>query len=58
MEKEGDTDFAIHVAVVDDAVTVTMPGTFQAAIRCLDATSQSRVYAGDKRRCRLCSHRF
>jgi hypothetical protein len=27
MEKEGDTDFAIHVAVVDDAITVTMPGT-------------------------------
>jgi hypothetical protein len=27
MEKEGDNGFAIHVAVVDDAITVTMPGT-------------------------------
>jgi hypothetical protein len=27
MEKEGDTDFAINVAVVDDAIIVTMPGT-------------------------------
>jgi hypothetical protein len=27
MEKEGDTDFAIHVVVVDDAIAVTMPGT-------------------------------
>jgi len=50
MEKEGDNGFAIHVGVVDDVITVTMPGTFQAAIRCLDATSQSRVYAGDKSR--------
>ena len=27
MEKEGDNGFAIHVAVVEDAITVTMPGT-------------------------------
>ena len=27
MEKESDDGFAIHVAVVDDAITVTMPGT-------------------------------
>ena len=27
MEKEGDNGFAIHVDVVDDAITVTMPGT-------------------------------
>ena len=27
MEKEGDNNFAIHVAVVDDAIIVTMPGT-------------------------------
>jgi hypothetical protein len=27
MEKESDDSFAIHVAVVDDAITVTMPGT-------------------------------
>ena len=27
MEKEADNGLAIHVAVVDDAITVTMPGT-------------------------------
>ena len=27
MEKEGDNGFTIHVAVVDDAIVVTMPGT-------------------------------
>ena len=27
MEKEADDSFAIHVAVVDDVITVTMPGT-------------------------------
>jgi hypothetical protein len=27
MENEGDNDFAIDIAVVDDAITVTMPGT-------------------------------
>jgi hypothetical protein len=27
MEKENDNDFAIHVALVDDAIIVTMPGT-------------------------------
>jgi hypothetical protein len=27
MAKEADNGFAIHVAVVDDAITVTMPGT-------------------------------
>src|SRR5262249_35004675 len=27
MENEGDNGFAIKVAVVDDAITVTMPGT-------------------------------
>jgi hypothetical protein len=27
MEKEGDNGFAIHVAVVGDAIIVTMPGT-------------------------------
>jgi hypothetical protein len=27
MKKEGDNGFAIHVAVVDDAIVVTMPGT-------------------------------
>ena len=27
MENEGDNDFPIHVVVVDDAITVTMPGT-------------------------------
>jgi len=27
MEKEADDSFAIHVAVVDDAIIVTMPGT-------------------------------
>jgi hypothetical protein len=27
MEKKDDNGFAIHIAVVDDAITVTMPGT-------------------------------
>ena len=27
MDKEGDNDFAIHVAVVGKAIIVTMPGT-------------------------------
>jgi hypothetical protein len=27
MEKEADNGFAIHVVVVDHAITVTMPGT-------------------------------
>jgi hypothetical protein len=27
MEKEGDDGFAIHVTIVDDVITVTMPGT-------------------------------